>query len=198
MSGWTSGKGSTLAPRGRLIHHTSRVSLYGLADPHADDGVYVYAHESRCDGRIMAILPYQDTGRSGRRYLLKSEVTPCWGPQQTISALTGAWEGGDIEDDAVRELYEEAGYQIGRGELIPLGESYATKSADTVYTLFSCDLTGCQQGPVLGDGTRVEADSPPVWLTAAELINVKDPQAALMYLRLEVALEIATAGMFWQ
>lgn len=184
-------------PRGKLVHHTSRVSLYGVPDPHADDGVCVYSHETRCQGRIMAILPWQDN-KGGRRYLAKTEITPSWGPGPQVGAITGGWEGGDIADDAVRELAEETGYEAGKGELVNLGECYAGKSADTVYSLFAVDLTGRRPGPLAGDGSRDEAASPPVWLTAAELLQVKDPQVAVMYLRLEAALGIKTADMFWQ
>jgi 8-oxo-dGTP pyrophosphatase MutT (NUDIX family) len=185
-----------VAPRGKLVHHTSKVSLYAIPDPHADDGVYVFSHETRCQGRIMAILPWQDT-KGGRRYLLKTEVTPAWGPGPTIGAITGGWEGASIADDAVRELREETGYEADRAELVSLGECYASKSADTVYGLFAVDLTGRRPGPLTGDGTRDEAASPPVWLTAAELINVKDAQVAVMYLRLEAALQISAETMFW-
>jgi 8-oxo-dGTP pyrophosphatase MutT (NUDIX family) len=183
------------------------VSLKIVRKPDAGVNGYVFSHETRCGGRIMAILPYRDV-RSGtcrcdpgpegqhqrdrcgfgevmrREYLVKSEMTPCWGFDQVLSAITGGYEGGDIEDDAVREMLEETGYTITRGELIPLGESYASKSADTVYSLFSVDLTGREQGEATGDGTRVEAESAAVWVRFGELAFMRDPQLHVMFLRL--------------
>jgi hypothetical protein len=57
-----------------MLHANEWVSLLALRAPeHGMDG-YMYSHESRCQGRIVALLPYADTPE-GRRYLLKSEVT---------------------------------------------------------------------------------------------------------------------------
>lgn len=165
------------------LHENEWLSLRVVRKPAAGVNGYVYSHETRCKGRIVAILPYRDTPE-GREYLLKSEMTPCWGFDQVLSAITGGWEGGGIEDDAVRELLEETGYDVKPGFLIPLGQSYASKSADTVYDLFSVNLTGREQGEALGDGTRVEAESAAVWAGAATLTAVMDPQVHVMYLRL--------------
>lgn len=120
-------------------------------------------------------------------FLVKSEMTPCWGFDQVLSAITGGYEGGDIEDDAVREVLEETGYAITREDLIPLGESYASKSADTVYSLFSVDLTHGVAGEAVGDGSRLESESAAVWLPAEDLAPLMDPQVAVMYVRLMAA-----------
>lgn len=134
-------------------------------------------------GRTVAVLPYADRPE-GRRYLVKSEVTPCWSLEPELSAVTGGYEGGDPEDDAVREMLEETGYAIDRSDLIPLGESFASKSSDTVYSLFGVDCTGREPGEALGDGSRLEAESTTVWLTSAELTQVGDPHVSVMFLRL--------------
>jgi len=165
------------------------VSLCIVRNPDAGVGGYVYSHETRCQGRIVAVLPYRDvySGHGGvtrREFLVKSEMTPCWGFDQVLSAITGGYEGGEIEDDAVRELLEETGYAVTRDELIPLGESFASKSADTVYALFSVDLTGRTPGEATGDGSRLESESAAIWTTGPELARLKDPQLAVMYLRL--------------
>jgi 8-oxo-dGTP pyrophosphatase MutT (NUDIX family) len=160
------------------------LSLCVVVKPEAGVNGYVYSHETRCAGRIVAVLPYADTP-AGRRYLVKSEMTPCWSFDQVLSAVTGGYEGGDIEDDAVREMLEETGYSISRDELIPLGWSYASKSADTVYSLFSVDLTGREAGEAIGDGSRVESESAAVWLSAEELLTIADPQVSVMYVRLD-------------
>jgi len=152
---------------------------------------YVYSHEARCQGRIVAVLPHRvHNGR--RQYLVRVEVTPCWGLDPQQSAITGAYEGGDIEDDAVRELAEEAGYHITRADLIRLGESWASKSADTVYSLFSADLTGKTPGEAAGDGSRLEAEGATVWLDEDAVFGVRDPQVGLMAARLREILPVLT------
>lgn len=183
------------------LHDNEWVSLRVVRDPEAGVGGYVFSHESRCQGRIVAVLPYRVVRSPGGafdssariEYLLKSEMTPCWSFDQVLSAITGGYEGGDIEDDAVREMLEETGYEIGRSELIPLGTSYASKSADTVYSLFSVDLTGREAGVPLGDGSRLEAESAAVWMSGEDLARVMDPQVHVMYVR----LEWTHAGAIW-
>jgi 8-oxo-dGTP pyrophosphatase MutT (NUDIX family) len=145
---------------------------------------YVYSHETRCNGRILAVLPFRDG--PDREYLVRSEVTPCWGPDPELSSVTGGWQGGDIEDDVVREVLEETGYTITREDLIPLGESRASKSSDTLYSLFAVNLTGRVAGIATGDGTPLEAGSSVQWVSADTLAWLKDPQLAVMYRRLQI------------
>jgi 8-oxo-dGTP pyrophosphatase MutT (NUDIX family) len=149
---------------------------------------YVYSHETRCAGRIVALLPYRITDIGTMQYLLKSEMTPCWSLNQTLSSITGGYEGASIEDDAVREMLEETGYSVTVEDLIPLGTSYASKSADTIYSLFTVDLTGRHQGEAVGDGSQVEAESQAIWCHEHELVNVQDPQVAVMFIRLQTVL----------
>lgn len=161
----------------RELYHNDWLSLYEI------DG-YVYSHESRSDGRIVAILPFRDTP-DGRQYLLRSEVTPCWDYEEpTISSITGGCEGGDTDDDAVRELYEEAGYIITTDQLIPLGTSYASKSSDTIYILSAVDVTDIKQTEAPGDGSYAESKATTKWYSARELSDILDPQVATMYWRL--------------
>ncbi len=165
------------------------LSLKVIRKPEAGVNGYVYSHESRCAGRIVAVLPWRSVRAPGGpldssarvEWLLKCEVTPCWSFDPVVSAITGGYEGGDIEDDAVREMLEETGYEITRDELVPLGTSYASKSADTVYSLFTVDLTGRVPGEALGDGTRIEAEA--LWVTSDVLATVMDPQVSVMYVR---------------
>ena len=166
------------------LYHNEWLSLMVVKKPEAGVNGYVNSHETRCRGRIVALLPFRRTPE-GSEYLVKSEMTPCWGFDQVLSSITGGYEGGDIEDDAVREVLEETGYTILRQELIPLGESYASKSSDTIYTLFSVDLTDKEQGEATGDGSRVESESQAIWLPRPKLLGIRDPQVAVMLLRLE-------------
>ena len=167
------------------LHHNEWLALKVMRAPAQGVNGYVYSHESRCQGRIIAILPYRDTP-TGRQYLLRSEVTPCWSMHPTLSALTGGYEGGAIADDAVRELWEESGYRIAKTELIWLGQSFASKSADTVYELYTVDLTGRTAETAPGDGSILEDEASCLWLDdGLALADVLDPQVAVMHLRLQ-------------
>ncbi len=166
-----------------VLHQNEWLSLHVIREPDRGVNGYVYSHETRCNGRIVALLPYRFTV-DGMQYLLKSEMTPPWSLDQVLSSITGGYEGGLIEDDAVREMLEETGYAITARDLIPLGTSYASKSTDTVYSLFSVDLGGRTAGEATGDGSQVEAESRAVWCNVADLVNVQDPQVAVMLLRL--------------
>lgn len=166
------------------LHHNEWVSLRVMRRPELGIEGYVYSHETRCDGRIVAILPFRQTSESSfAEYLLRSEVTPCWGLEPVLSAITGGYEGECIKNDAVRELLEETGYSVGVADLIPLGESFASKSSDTVYSLFSVNLTGLTPREAIGDGSTLEAEGEAVWLPGSQIKHVRDPQVAIMYLR---------------
>lgn len=146
---------------------------------------YIYSHETRCKGEIVALLPYRIVSNGVYEYLLKNEMTPCWSFDKTLSAITGGWEGGDIRADAVKELLEETGYEIQKTDLINLGASHASKSSDTVYSLFSVNLTGKTAGVPQGDGSRIESESEAVWVKPNKLLEILDPQVSVMYLRLK-------------
>lgn len=167
-----------------MLYQSPWVSLLMVRAPELGVDGYVYSHETRCAGRIVALLPFRQVQYGALEFLLKSEMTPCWQlGQQTLSSITGGYEGGQIEDDAIRELLEETGYTATTEELIPLGTSYASKSADTVYSLFSVELTDRTAEQALGDGSRLESESQAIWVSEAQLLTVQDPQVSVMFLR---------------
>jgi 8-oxo-dGTP pyrophosphatase MutT (NUDIX family) len=153
-------------------------AIEGNASPAG--GSYVYSQETRCRGRIVAVLPFRRDRDPAvqTQFLLREEITPCWSLEPVLGAVTGGWEGGDIADDAVRELHEETGYVVDKDQLIELGTSYASKSSDTVYSLFAVDLSGLEPQEQLDDFGRG------VWANCDELSEVRDPQVSVMYTRL--------------
>ncbi|MBQ1047833.1 NUDIX hydrolase [Micromonospora sp. C51] len=170
-----------------LLCENKFVSLRVIRDTAAGVDGYVYAHEARCAGRMVAVLPYKAT-QFGYRYLVRSEITPCWSIIPTLSAITGGCEGRDVRAEAVRELLEETSFAIKPDELIPLGDSFASKSSDTVFNLFSVNLAGRTAGPPSGDGTPLEARGRAVWVDKNDLTKIPDPLVALLYLRLREQL----------
>lgn len=147
-----------------------------------DGNKYVYSHESRCNGIIVAILPYRFKNDK-ISYLLRKEITPCWGIEPNHSALTGGLEEGLSPIETVlKELKEESGYSATEDDLIILGKCFGTKSTDTRYYLFSVDLTGKKPGKKSGDGTIYDDSGTCVWTKEPYLCN--DPIASVMYCRL--------------
>lgn len=191
------------------LYDNEWVSLRRITLPgEADDGVngYVYSHETRCAGRIVSVLPYLIT-LPGLRFLLREEITPCWGSitEPQLSTITGGWDEGDDLTcfmTAQRELWEEAGYRVKLEDLVYLGGVRGTKSTDTQYHLFTVDLTGVEQtGDGEGDGSELEAVASNRWVDPKTLAaEALDPMAYVAMVKLNawrlkgLAEEIVSRG----
>lgn len=167
-----------------VLHSTEFLELRVIKKP--ADGIdgYVYSHEKRCDGKIIVTLPFRTVG-SKTEYLLRNEVTPCWGLKSEISSITGGFEPEKgIEGTAVLEIEEEAGYEVAEKDLINLGTVRGTKSSDTVYHLFAVDLTDVKKTTeAKGDGSVLESKASCEW--SESLNECQDPFAYVAYVRLE-------------
>lgn len=170
-----------------VLHENDWLSLRRLRVPSAQIGGYVYSHESRCNGRIVAALPFI----APARFLLRVEVTPCWGLGPVASAVTGGVDGDESCVQAVlRELREETGFAVSEGpRLIDLGTSRGTKSTDTIYSLYAANVDGLVQHALVGDGSPLEASAHCEW-TSHPWESV-DPLCALMWARLVQSLQWA-------
>ncbi len=168
--------------RHKTLYKNDWLELKEISNP--DDGVdsYIYSHESRCDGKIISMLPFRKTDND-YQFLLRKELTPCWGEKVVIASITGGYEKKHgIEGTAVLEMMEEAGYEITESDLINLGTCRGTKSTDTMYYLFSVDLTGIKKtGDAKGDGSKLEAKAECVW---KDDIEGEDPLTYVSYVRL--------------
>jgi 8-oxo-dGTP pyrophosphatase MutT (NUDIX family) len=138
------------------------LSLKNMVDPGNGVNGYVFSHETRCDGKIVSILPYRKVGDK-IEFCLRKEVTPCWSMEQQISSITGGVENNDPVTTAIHEIEEEAGYKVTKNELVSLGTCFGTKSSDTVYHLFTVDLTDKEKGIASGDGSELEAKAECYW-----------------------------------
>jgi 8-oxo-dGTP pyrophosphatase MutT (NUDIX family) len=177
------------------LHDNRWVSLRRIVAPEHNINGHVYSHETRCQGHIVAILPYRETP-DGREYLLRREFTPCWdihGLSQghitpTLSALTGGWEGDDPLDDVIRELHEEAGYVLPSpyDDVRSLGSCRASKSSDTLYWLYTVDLTDVPRGEAIpyDPDDLVNINATCEWVTETDVRDCQDAQVAVMFLRL--------------
>lgn len=178
----------------KTLHETKWVSLMML-DGEDIGGPYIYSHETRCAGHIVSVLPcrnpnpfYPEAGIT--EFLIRSEVTPCWGMDQRMSSVTGGCEtyafGSDYTADAMRELKEEAGYSVLPMDLIPLGYCRGTKSSDTIYHLYTANLTGFTPEETSGDGTKLESMAECTWVDENSLIDAQDPMISMCYMRMKL------------
>ena len=147
---------------------------------------YEYLHEKRSDGKIVAILPFSEEGD----FLIRQEVTPCWGMEPKISSITGGVDpGNSLFETVVEEMKEEAGYEIKMSELIPLGTCRGTKSVDTVYYLYACDFSERKNLDLdvdpSGDGSELEGKAYCMWMDPDDVAaNGSDPLLYVMMVRL--------------
>lgn len=161
------------------------LSLMQIEDPDRGVSGYVYAHETRSDGKIILVLPFRskdDSQFGGIEVLFRREVTPCWGMESSLSGITGGVESQDTAEDALRELQEEAGYSISREDLIFLGTTRASKGMDTVYYLYAANVEGKSQLEASGDGSRLESEGSVEWHDSA--MDCEDAIATCAYFRL--------------
>ena len=183
----------------RVLCKTKWVSLMAMKTDMTGDNEYIYSHENRCDGKIVSILPYRYKTRMGIisphekygiEYLLRKEVTPPWGkpPKQFISSITGGVENGDTIGTAVHEIAEEAGYEVDRKDLKFLDISYGSKSSDTVYYLYTVDLSGKEKTlKAKGDGSILETMAECFWSDTIE--NAVDPLVYVSYYKIQKMLK---------
>ncbi|MBS1722447.1 MAG: NUDIX domain-containing protein [Armatimonadetes bacterium] len=161
------------------------LSLKEMRDPDRGVNGYVFAHETRCKGQVVLVLPFRPNA-GGVEVLLRREVTPCWGMEPCLSGITGGVEDDDPAEDAVRELSEEAGYTVERADLLYLGTVRGSKAMDTVYHLYAVNLDGKEQGEAKGDGSALD-NAPVEWHDTAA--NADDAVAVTAFARLVHALE---------
>jgi 8-oxo-dGTP pyrophosphatase MutT (NUDIX family) len=165
---------------------------------------YIYSHETRCDGHVVAVLPYRHTDKN-RRYeiLLHESANPAWhgrysrwlsySSQVLLDSITGGWENGeDLRDTAARELLEEGGYDRAPAHFTALGTCFAGKSADTVNHLFAVDLTGVEPARTTpsGDGSVIEKMEKPRWMLTESAALSLDPLVAVMIMRLQLVRRV--------
>jgi len=165
------------------------LSLKKMVDPENGVNGYVYSTETRCKGHIVSIIPYRMVGDK-IEYCLRKEVTPCWSMQQQISSITGGVENDDPLNTAIHEIEEEAGYKVSANELVSLGTCFGTKSCDTIYHLYTVNLTDKVRGVAMGDGSELETKAECYWDTT--IANAVDPFVYVGYCKL-----MQTLGKFY-
>lgn len=165
-----------------VIFDNDWITLNKKTMPHSTTG-YIYSHEKRCDGKIVAVLLYKRTGKDGWQFGVRNEVVPCWNENKSLCSLTGGIEKDQTpEECAIMEIKEEAGYDVTKEELENLGTCVGTKSTDTTYYLFACDVGNKEVGKATGDGAYYDDDGDIKWMYY-DKTKINDPILCTMILR---------------
>lgn len=178
----------------KVLHETKWLTLLELKDPENGVHGYVCTHAAWTNGQGVAILPYRHEMAGGVvEFLLRQEITPCWGMDPNLSSITGGMdkEGEEPWECAVRELKEEGGYlcdQVGRWT--DLGTCRSSKASTTLVHLFAVDLTGCEFTGAEGDGSELEDKAWCEWRTDPE--SAVDPLVGTLILRAGGILDLLT------
>lgn len=151
---------------------------------------YVFSHEERCRGIIVAVLPYRyKKNGEGREYMVRDEYNVAW-DGMNVSSITGGFDEDDLTPEAcaIRETYEEAGYSVPEHEaenlVVRLGTTRGSKSSDTVYHLFAIDVSGLERVEAPGDGSKSESMSSCRWVDVLPS-DSQDPFLYAMFHRLQ-------------
>ncbi len=138
-------KGFEKGKKEKTLFSTEWISLRRIGD-------YVFSHEDRCNGNIIAVLPYKRIGKDGWDYGVRQENVPSWGDREHLTALTGGVDKKETPiQSAVRELKEESGIVCDESDLESLGTCRGTKSTDTTYHLFAVDVNKLKKTEPTGD-----------------------------------------------
>ncbi len=171
----------------RTVHRNKWIEVRKITNRHKEVKGYYYLHETRCGGRIVALMPFRFGPGNRVEYLLRKEFTPCWSMDDTcMSSITGGVDPGD--DDlftASKELWEEAGFSVGQRSprFKRLGACFGIKAADTVYDLFAVNVHGLEQQPPPGDGSVLEDMARCVWVSDLLINMAVDPLVYILHYR---------------
>tara|TARA_R110000744_G_scaffold16682_5_gene45774 strand:- start:6138 stop:6668 length:531 start_codon:yes stop_codon:yes gene_type:complete len=152
------------------LYNNPWLSLKEVAHP---GGSSIFSHETRCNGTIVAVIPFERYGEGQIRVAVRIETTPCWDSKPVHSALTrGVDLGHTPRQTAAIELLEEAGYTADEVDFISLGTVRSSKSSDTTNFLYAVDVTGLPRGEALGDGSELSAEGSIEFNPPSFVINV--------------------------
>ena len=156
-----------------------------------DKGGYIFAHESRCHGHIVAVLGWRK--KKEMEILGRFEDCPAHDNGISLSSLTGGieekgdWDAMSLKF-AQQELREEAGIEVDKDRFVSLGTIRPLKSSDAIIHLYSIELP--DEEPVEdpeGDGSQGEVGAYCEWVSLEDAIDCKDPLVHSAILRLKNA-----------
>lgn len=146
-------------------------------------GKYVYSHSNWCNGQGVAVLAYRIN--DGVEFLGRYENCPAHSEDFDLCSITGGMDKVDESavETAQRELLEEGGYDVPIEKFNYLGQVFPSKQSDNIQHLFIVDITGIEQGEIVGDGTFGEEGAYVEWIDNAKLAESHDPLLQAMYVK---------------
>jgi len=135
-----------------------------------------YMCETRCEGVIVAILPFRYNSGC-KEFLTRFEYITAWSLTRTLCSITGGLEKSKTPFETVCiELEEESGYGNVSHLIESLGTCYGMKSSDTIYHLYSVNLTGAipTSTDTVGDGSEWEKHGFCKWVDSTEVYKSPD------------------------
>ena len=180
-----------IAKNSMLLKNDDWVQLRTMKAPEKKINGYTYSHEIRCEGSIVAFLPFRRENNDFW-FLLRKEAVPCW---ELDTPILCSFTGGVDKDSEpyktfINELREEAGYILDSEEdanrLFDLSTTYATKSTDSIFYLYAVDVTDFpkEKTKELYIETELEEASTNEWHEIGKLNEIKDPFVSQIVLRL--------------
>lgn len=121
----------------KIIFNNPAISIME-ADKHGKP--YIYSHDTYSSGRRVLILPYRKH-LGGHEFLLRRELIPCWDQAADTCAVSTRVKDDNVEETIIKELMDLTGYDIAPSELMHLGLCMGSKTSDTVYELYTVDLS---------------------------------------------------------
>lgn len=173
------------------IFHNKWVSLMESLD---ENGCrYIYTTEPWSGSKGVAVLVHRWQKKNGwgyaeREFLGRYEICPAHSDEAELCSITGGLDKPDEDafQIAIREVKEEAGYDIYEHELLYLGSVRPSKASDKEVFLFAVDVTGKEQGEAIGDGTLGEVGAYTKWVARNRVVFCKDPLMGTMVTRLDL------------
>lgn len=162
-------------------------------DIHVEDGYESVTHKINKGSGSIAILPIRTvqahTG-SGEyaEVLVRKEGQLPWilsddeKDREHYQAVTGLIEPGETPVEAARrELREETGFDIPKGEIIPMiWQGYQSKHDRDRHYIFIKRVNGLTPGEITTDGTLGEQMASNHWIRLSKLFIPKTYDASLM------------------
>jgi hypothetical protein len=167
------------------LYSNKFIEIQKISDPKKGVKGYFYLHEK--NKGVISILPFKKE-KNQIQFLLRKEITPCWSMNYNISSITGKHDQKTPILTAVKELKEEAGYEVSSKDMINLGTCRGTKSCDTIFYLFSVDLTDKKEGKATTDGSELEKNATCIW--NSDVSKSVDPLSYVSYCRLTKKLDL--------
>lgn len=154
------------------------------------DGWYVYAHMTRSDGALVAVLVFRksEESKSAHSFEILGRYENCLPHEDgfSLTSITGGVdEGLSPEEAAVEELYQEGGYEADAKDLINLGTCRPSKQEDTLCYLYGFEAGDRERRTdSIGDGTIGEEGAYCKWVNGEDAVGCKCPLVSQMLLRL--------------